>query len=316
MSTYYVSRAAWAASPLLVEAGHAAPSADFVGLVLHHTVSNWAPSSAEDDVAGHMRTLQRSRPDLGAEIPYSWVVLEHPDPRHAWVAEGRGHGRTGAHTIGYNATRYGVALAGDYTARPITLGMIAAIRDLAALHLVDPAAAEAAIAHRDVYATACPGDAATAQLAALQPPYTFTDNGDAMPLTEPDLVAVASAVLDHPITLRQYAGDRQRFTEEPATIQGAAIFGHAEAQLAHLAADAALAAVGAMVTGLNSIGQQLAAAVVTLNSLAIGQARQSATVEALAAAVKASGAPAVPSADDLTVALVAALQAIAGQVGQ
>lgn len=97
MGVLFLSRDDWGAGPLV--AGAAAPHSQFLGLVIHHTVTTFNPG---DDPAAHMWWLQKVRPDLGSEIPYSFVVFPTTDPDSCVVAEGRGWGRTGAHTVGYN----------------------------------------------------------------------------------------------------------------------------------------------------------------------------------------------------------------------
>lgn len=306
MTTYTITRPMWGADPVAVQLGAAIPEGQVVGLVLHHTVTDWVPSGSEDDVATHMRYLQRVRPDLGLEVPYSFVVLEHPDPAHAWLAIGRGRGRTGAHTIGYNSTRYGVAVAGNYTDRPLTPGMVQAIRDVGRWYLADPIGAEPTMAHRQVAATACPGTTAMGQLPELHPPFTASLEPQgiaAMTIDQSDLTAITAAVLGHPVPLRKWREDLQVFTPEPASVLGSLEFMHSEAAQANLRTQHVEAAVGAIVTGLDNVAQQLERLAGAVNVVAIGQARQSELLAALQPA-----APIDPAA--LTTALVAALRAV------
>jgi hypothetical protein len=86
------------------------------------------------------------------------------------ICEGRGRTRTGAHTAGYNSSRWGVALAGDYTDITPTPGMFAAIRQIGRW-LVAAAAARPTLGHRDTVATACPGQMTYPHLIELQPPF-------------------------------------------------------------------------------------------------------------------------------------------------
>lgn len=174
----FVDREAWRARVDLPRLGHVVPHEQFVGLAVHHTVTLVADVDQDgliagdiDDAAAHMRYLQTVRAhDLGADVPYSFVVFEGAGPDDAIVAEGRGYGRTGAHTAGYNSSRYGVAFAGDFTDRTPTPGMVAAVRWLGST-LADPAGAELTLGHRQVYPTACPGDAAYPLLVHMQPPF-------------------------------------------------------------------------------------------------------------------------------------------------
>lgn len=173
----YLDRAAWGANPSLPRLGHVVSRAKFRGLALHHTVSvlrDWDGDGVLhgdlDDIGRFMRQLQTARPDLGADVPYSFVVLQGSTPDDAVICEGRGFDRTGAHTPGHNSTRWGVALAGNYTSEPPTPGQLEAIRWIGR-QLADPAGARSTIGHRDVKATACPGDCAYPLLALVQPPF-------------------------------------------------------------------------------------------------------------------------------------------------
>ncbi|MEM9710586.1 MAG: peptidoglycan recognition family protein [Actinomycetota bacterium] len=160
--------------------GHVVPTSRFVGIVAHHTVSvvqDWDRDGIThgdlDDIGRFMRNLTRVRAaDLGPEVPYSFVVFRTDDPNHAVVAEGRGLGRTGAHTEGFNSTRYGVAYAGNTIHDPVTPGVASAYRWVGSL-LDDPIGARPTIGHRDTKATACPGTQLYAELGRLQPPFTL-----------------------------------------------------------------------------------------------------------------------------------------------
>lgn len=99
MAVQFLNRFDWGADPRSVVLGAAIPHQQFVGLVIHHTVIDYVVGG---DAAAYMRRLQRSRPDLGLEVPYSFVIFETEDPNSCIVAEGRGWGRSGAHTVGYN----------------------------------------------------------------------------------------------------------------------------------------------------------------------------------------------------------------------
>lgn len=185
---HYLSREAWGGKPVGWEHDHrgtklaypyAKPNSAFKSLFVHHTVivmpdydHDAMPLGDLDDVKAYMHMLQFARmSDLGPEVPYSWVVFEDVDPLSCVIAEGRGRGRVGAHTAGYNSSSYGVALAGNYDVRDITPGMVAGVR-LAGTWLADPLNAPRTRGHRDVRSTACPGRFAYAKLAEMQPPFT------------------------------------------------------------------------------------------------------------------------------------------------
>lgn len=179
MTTTWLTRAQWR-SPKPLTAGHLVTDTQFVGAVAHHTVTVMQDYDGDgfkagdlDDIATHMRILQTIRPDLGSEVPYSWVIFPGATANDGVVCEGRGARRTGAHTSGYNSTRYGIAFAGNYMTDPITPGMVAAFREVCARHIVNPVP-QPTIGHRDVDATLCPGDNVFAALSALQPPWGAT----------------------------------------------------------------------------------------------------------------------------------------------
>lgn len=164
MAVTHLSRDDWGAGPLT--AGIAAPHAQFVGLMVHHTVSPY-----NGDPIAFMRNLQKARPDLGSEVPYHFVVLPGATREDCVVAEGRGFGRTAAHCPNYNSTTIGIAFAGNYTDEPPSHGMLEGVRWIGR-RLADPINALHTLGHRDVYATACPGDATVPLLGLMQPPFT------------------------------------------------------------------------------------------------------------------------------------------------
>lgn len=181
-----IGRATWGAGPL--RSGAKIDHARFVGLAIHHTVMVMPDYDRDgirrgdiDDVKRYMRQLQTARPDLGNEVPYSWVVFPGRSPDDGVVAEGRGFGVTGAHTVGYNSTRYGVAYAGNTNTDPVTPGVLEAIRWVGR-HLADPAGAARTFGHRDVKSTACPGDRLYNLLDRIQPPFATEE--DDMEVTE------------------------------------------------------------------------------------------------------------------------------------
>ncbi|HEY1119909.1 MAG TPA: hypothetical protein VGE43_19495 [Acidimicrobiales bacterium] len=187
---HYASRDDWGGGP--VRSGHSAPLEQFVGMVLHHTVFVLTDYDRDgflrgdvDDVCRYMRVLQTARPDLGSEVPYSWVIFPGSSDATCIIAEGRGAGRTGAHTAGLNSSRYAWAIAGNTDAdMPITPGMVAGMRWLAAQVLTDPEHAVPTIGHQqappyiqngqNLNATGCPGHNGLEHLAELQPPFTAT----------------------------------------------------------------------------------------------------------------------------------------------
>ena len=177
-----LSREDWGADPALPKLGYQVPVEQFVGLIVHHTVMVLNDTDHDgysagdiDDISAYMQRLQVARPDLGLDVPYSFVVFEGLTANDAIIGIGRGQFRTGAHTAGYNSTAWGVALAGDYTHIEPTPGMLEAIR-LIGRWLADPINAMPTLGHKDTVATACPGALAYPLLDQVQPPFTSEDD--------------------------------------------------------------------------------------------------------------------------------------------
>jgi hypothetical protein len=204
----YIPRPEWDTSgaPRL---GRVVPRSQFTGLAVHHTVTRWLPGGSVADAVerakSHMRTLRTIRPDLGADVPYSFVVFRTPDPNVAIVAEGRGWERTGAHTQGNNSTRYGVAFAGNSSVDPVTTGVVGAYRWIG--EHINASTVRAPIPHRSVSATECPGSGLMAVLDQLQPPYRS--------VTPP-----APVEEEHPMDLWAYINDAYAEAKRPVGSDG------------------------------------------------------------------------------------------------
>jgi hypothetical protein len=199
----YLTRPDWGAQPLVPTAGYPLAFTAPVGAVLHHTVMPMLPGETPD---AYMRRLQRARPDLGNEVPYTFVLFPGASDASCVVAEGRGMGRTGAHTAGLNSTRIAIAVAGNTDADcPLTAGMVAGFRWVCATFLANPFHAVPTIGHQqappyfsggaNLNATACPGNDGMANLPKLQPPFILEEDDD-MPLTADDHMAIALRVRD------------------------------------------------------------------------------------------------------------------------
>ena len=87
-------------------------------LIIHHTVMVDNDSTKNvwetlDEVKVQMRRLQTIRPDLGIDVPYNevWFLM---DDFTMIACEGRGVGRTGAHTHGFNTIGLGVAFQANF----------------------------------------------------------------------------------------------------------------------------------------------------------------------------------------------------------
>lgn len=178
MAVTYLSREQWGADASLPRRGRVVDGASvFRGVFVHHTVfrvEDWDGDGIRhgdlDDIKAFMQRLQRIRPDLGYDVPYSYVVFAGTDPYSSVVCEGRGLGRTGAHTAGFNSTRLGVAVAGNTSDEPVTPGILEGIRYCGSL-LQDQSTLNDTLPHRAVKATECPGSSMMAELHRVQPPF-------------------------------------------------------------------------------------------------------------------------------------------------
>lgn len=184
-----LSRDDWGGGP--VRRGRETAPHKIHGLVMHHipelpaafglerpplTASNSGPPWDLSQVQAFMRRLQEIRPDLGSEVPYSWVVFRGWSRIDAIICEGHGAFRTGAHTARLNSTRYGIAFAQNTGKVPVDPGQIEAVRWLAgSLGLARPISPTTG--HGDHGAisslnrTECPGAGARLVLDQLQPPF-------------------------------------------------------------------------------------------------------------------------------------------------
>lgn len=182
MTVLYLSRGAWGARTDLPRLGRTIDPAGVRGIVNHHTVIPAPPAGDMPAISEYMRALQTVRPDLGLDVPYSFVVFAGRTVGDGIVCEGRGFTRSGAHTAGHNYDRYGVAFGADTRTDPVTDGMIAGVRYVGARIHGTPVPTTG---HRDHKATACPGPGAYRRLGDMQPPFVVDvphelDDGDDM----------------------------------------------------------------------------------------------------------------------------------------
>lgn len=176
----FITRAQWGADPVQVELGHPIDHKQVRGLIVHHDVISF-DGHARDIIGAaeqHAKTLQGdARPDLGKEWPYSFgLAPDYNDPDHTIIVEGRGFGRTGAHTKDWNSTRYGVVLFGDYRTMKITPGQVRGARWLGAW-LWRPDTVAITWGHHDAphNATECPAVHGEELVQLAQPPFVPTD---------------------------------------------------------------------------------------------------------------------------------------------
>lgn len=185
--TVYRTREQWGADPALPRLGHPVDPVKRTEVFVHHTVtldgddtkSTW---ETWDEIAAHMRRLQKIRPDLGLDVPYSAVV--HVTPAGGLViCEGRGYDRTGAHSVGHNTAALGFSWAGDFDGHPPPAPILdkamtafgAYLHELRATGFPRLGSRRAVAGgrtvwgHRDIKATACPGEALWKRLVDIPP---------------------------------------------------------------------------------------------------------------------------------------------------
>lgn len=181
-------RSAWGANARYPRLGYNVARTKRTHVFIHHTVmidrddatKNIWESDAE--IFANMRQLQTVRgPDLGYDVPYSFVAYIGPDGGLT-ICEGRGEDRTGAHSKGHNTAAIGISFAGDFENHAIEPAQLGAAMDNLSQFLVwlktdashpdygsyapmskladrrPPSADRVVWVHRDIKATACPGE--------------------------------------------------------------------------------------------------------------------------------------------------------------
>ena len=118
MKYTYLTRAEWGARTDLPRLGEAIDPNQATHAFIHHVVAidhgDDSPNVWETDAEcfGRMRGLQTARPDLGNDVPYSFVAFLRED--HVLICEGRGAYRRGAHTQWHNVDGRAVSLYGNF----------------------------------------------------------------------------------------------------------------------------------------------------------------------------------------------------------
>ena len=118
----YLDRASWGADESLPRLGEPVPVDEATEMIEHHTVQrddDPTPNIWENvaEAVVKMRELQVIRPDLGKDVPYSWVrfLMKYPDgKRGILLMEGRGAFRRGAHTMYHNRTGRATGTVGNF----------------------------------------------------------------------------------------------------------------------------------------------------------------------------------------------------------
>ncbi|XP_012613893.3 N-acetylmuramoyl-L-alanine amidase [Microcebus murinus] len=128
-------------------------------LYVHHTYEPAQPCTDFARCAADMRSMQRFHQDGNGweDIGYSFVVGSD-----GYVYEGRGWHWVGAHTLGHNQLGFGVAIVGNYTAALPSEAALRTVRDELPSCAVRAGLLRphyAALGHRQLVRTHCPGDA-------------------------------------------------------------------------------------------------------------------------------------------------------------
>ena len=141
-----VGRAEWGAKPA-VGVTNLVPSRVTL-CVLHHTTGTYAGAQTVRNIQAFHQGPTRK----WADIAYSFLVA--PD---CTIFEGRGWGKQGAHTKGYNSSSVGIAFIGDGRL-PVPAPALASIAWLGS-EADRRFGTLRRVGHRDVGSTVCPGDA-------------------------------------------------------------------------------------------------------------------------------------------------------------
>ena len=170
----YLSRREWGADTDLPRLGQHYPADEPVEAIQHHVVAtddDATPNRWESvaEIIPKMQRLQTVRPDLGLDVPYSYVtfLMKYTHKTGLILCEGRGPYRRGAHTSYHNRTGRAMAIEGNLQlGEPIeeyvemlswAWGWIKEEHGLRNLGNAKPVNGGVIFGHQDFYATACPG---------------------------------------------------------------------------------------------------------------------------------------------------------------
>lgn len=155
----FISRAQWGARPSRGSTGRISRPVD--RMFIHHTVTPVTGDDAKD-----VRTVQSVAFGRGfSDISYTFLVPPSGD-----VYEGRGWGKVGAHTAGFNSSSYAISFIGNYENMDLNDKQVQAAQWIIAegkrLGFLNKSVK--VFGHRDVKATACPGRKAYARLGDIR----------------------------------------------------------------------------------------------------------------------------------------------------
>ncbi len=209
----FLSRQQWRARDL-PRRGIVVPPSTWTEVFVHHTAlprNGTSPNewSDLDEIRAMMVTLQTARPELGLDVPYSFVAFCR-DNGDVVLCEGRGLDRTGAHTAGHNDTALAIAFAGNFERLPIPQFFENQLHDVGAwlwrvkrdlggsnIGIVRPFDRDV-WGHRDVRNTLCPGEHLYDRLGLIR----YFEEDDGMDQVTWQVVQAGLQALDPPL----YAG--------------------------------------------------------------------------------------------------------------
>jgi len=131
-----LKRADWGADVNFPRRGHHIGPLRRTGVFIHHTVIVDNDVSRNEweslyEVKFWMKRLQTIRPNLGYDIPYNMVAFCMSNGDLA-LCEGRGLGRTGAHTRNHNRDALGIAFHGNFEDEPLPKHFAGQLAELSA----------------------------------------------------------------------------------------------------------------------------------------------------------------------------------------
>ena len=154
-------------------------------IYVHHFNSGIQPVTVDAEGRLRMRSAQAYHANAQGwgDIGYSWCVDDAGN-----IYEGRGWGRTGAHTYGHNSKGYGICWLGDSNVTVPTVAALNAIAEVVVMGIRDGwvRSSPTIVAHRDrVPDTSCCGDRFYDLLPVLRRYVHELEHGAADTTTEP-----------------------------------------------------------------------------------------------------------------------------------